>query len=339
MAAISDKQFEKGEAALLKGAELDPSNIRIRLALANYYRDGLYKDSNKEWKHLSKAYEVAPTDKYILKDVVSYHLRFNGVDKAAQFINDALTKNPEDYATKLIAGFFNMNQGSLEKALGLFTEAIKVTSEGEERMGALFAKGQVETSLKRYTEANNTYQVLMHDFPESEWGYQGLVVVTTFLEGPEKATQALEEIAEKSTQSAPYVVLIKGALQNRNISGAKTYLQKIKAIDSEEEIIELLEFTIDFANAFNAVSLNKFEEARKLIAPILVSQPDNLKVLSFLVDLELRAGQLNEANKVLDQLESLNPNSPTIPLFRGEIALKNEDMKTAKQQFTKAWIS
>ncbi|MFT7186638.1 MAG: tetratricopeptide (TPR) repeat protein [Pseudohongiellaceae bacterium] len=339
LAAISDKQYSKGEAALLKGIELDTSNISIRLALAGFYRNGLYKDADKEWKQLSKAFEFAPIDKYVLKEMVSYHLRFNGVDKAAQFIDSALVKNPDDYATNLIAGFFAMNEGKLEKALGFYIQAIEDAPVGDERMGALLAKGQVEASLKRYSDAEKTYNLLVHDYPESEWAYKGLLYVTTLQYDADKAILKLEQIAEKSRQTTPYAVLIKSVLVSGNIDAANAYFQKIKAIDSEDKSIEVLEFTINYATAAKAVTLKKFDEARKLIAPILISQPSNLKVLAFLVDLELRADKLNEAEKVLGQLESLSPSLPIMALLKGELALKNKDFQEAKKQFLNAWAN
>ena len=339
LAAISDKQYAKGELALKRAVELDPSNIRIRLALASFYRNELHKDADKELEQLSKAFDRAPKDKFVLKEMVGYHLRFNGIDKAAQFIDNALNKNPQDYATNLIAGFFAMNQGSLEKALGLYAQAIKVTGDREERKGALFAKGQVEASLKRYAEAEKTYKVLVHDFPESELGYKGLLSVSTLISGAETAIQKLESIAKKSTQPTAYAVLIKSVLLRGDIDASMVYLEKIKDIDPEDKSIVTLKFTIDYAKAYRALKLKKFEEARALIAPILVSQPDNLKVLSFLVDLELRAGKLNEATKVLAQLENLSPSLPAIVLLKGELAFKNKDLEKAKNQFSKAWAS
>ena len=339
LAAISDKQYSKGELALIKGIELDASNIRIRLALAGFYRNGPTKDADKEWEQLSKAYELAPKDKYVLKEMVRYHFLVNGVDKATKFINGAVSKNPDDYATNWVAGFFAMKQGDLEKALGLYSRAAKASVDGEERKGALFAKGKVEAALKRYAEADKTYKTLVHDFPESEWGYNGLFSVSKLTNGVEAAIQQLEKIAEKSAQSTPYAVLIKSVLLSGNIDAANVYLEKIKSIDSEDKSIELLKFTIDYAAAFNAVKLNKFEEARVLIAPILITQPSNVKVLSFLVDLELRAGKLNEATKVLAQLENLNSNLPVIALLKGELAFKKKDLEGAKKYFSKSWDS
>lgn len=340
LAAMSDKQYLKGEAALLKGIELDASNVRIRLALADYYRNGPYKNADKEREQLIQAFESSPNDKYVLKEMVSYHLRLNGIKEASKFIANALANSPDDYATNLIAGFFAMNQGELEKALAMYSKAVKVAVNNEEElMGALFAKGQVEASLKRYSEAEKTYNLLVRDYPESEWGYKGLLHVTSLQYDADKAILKLERVAEKSRKTTPYAVLIKSVLVRGDIDAANGYFQKIKAMDSEDKSIEMLEFTINYATALKALSLNNFDEARELIAPILVSQPDNLKVLSFLVDLELRANKLNEAEKVLSQLENLSPNLPAVSLLKGELALKNKDLEEAKAQFKKSWAS
>lgn len=340
LAAFSDKQYLKGEQALLKGVELDPSNVRIRLALADFYLNGPYKNSDKEKEQLTQAFKSSPTDKYVLKEMVGHHLRVSGEEKASDFIKEALANKPDDYATNLIAGFFSMKKGELNKALGMYTQAVKVAANNEEElMGALFAKGQVESSLKRYSDAEKTYNLIVKDYPESEWGYKGVLYVATLQNGADKAIQQLESVAEKTRQPTAYSVLIKSVLSKGNIDQAKIYFEEIKTLGLEEAPLEALEFTINYAVAVKAVTLGEFAEARALIAPILISQPDNLKVLSFLVDLELRADKLNEAEKVLGQLESLSPSLPVVALLKGELALKNKDFPEAKKQFTNAWVA
>ena len=86
-----------------------------------------------------------------------------------------------------------------------------------------------------------------------------------------------------------------------------------------------------------AIQANDFSEARSIVADLLAEDPENLRLLSFLVDVEMKAGQLNEAAKILAQIENINPEHPIVDVFKGDLAIANKDLKTAKFHLTKAW--
>ena len=82
LAAVSDKQYSKGEASLLKAAELEPENVRLQLALASFYRTTPGVDRDKELPYLEKAFELAPTQRQVLIDLISYYARASDFEKA-----------------------------------------------------------------------------------------------------------------------------------------------------------------------------------------------------------------------------------------------------------------
>ncbi|WP_197481148.1 hypothetical protein, partial [Oleiphilus sp. HI0086] len=72
LAAISDGQYKKGENALLKALSLDEKNIRVRLALADYYRSGPGANKGKEWQQLDQSYKLDSSDLQLLRSIVSF---------------------------------------------------------------------------------------------------------------------------------------------------------------------------------------------------------------------------------------------------------------------------
>lgn len=339
LAALSDKQFSKGERALLKAIELDATNSRIRLALAGFYRAGLSANKGKEWAQLQQAYILAPTDKMVLKEVVSFHLRVNGIEKARAFIGDALKKHSADYATNLIAGYFFANQSAYQKALDYFTVAAQAKKEGEEHLAALFAQGRAELSLNQWVAAEKTFKEIITGFPESMQGYKGLLSVYSIEGGVEHGQNKLAVLARESDFITPTLVLIQASIERKDIDQANAYLDMAKQIDPLHSLIEGYQMTINYVSAVKAVQQRKFDEARALIAPVLVAQPDNIRVLAFLVELELSTGKLSEAAKVLKQIEALNSSEPIVIFLKGELALKNKDLEGARKQFAKVWLS
>jgi len=337
LAAISDKQFAKGEKALLRSLELDPDNVRVRLALAGFYRSGSNADTGKEWAQLEKSYDLNAKDKYVLKDIIGYYLRHQSVEKAKQFVAESLTQNPKDYATNLVAGYFSLSQKQIDKALDYFTVSSKMVAEGEDLLNALFAKGKAEITLQKMKNAQKTFSEIVRKFPESELGYKGLLS-TYLINGDEEVGQRkLEGYAEKNAQIAPYLVLIQSAVARQDVKAAKLYHKKAKSLKTGDPSIERLGNAIRYVEAVSAMKQNNFTEARTIVASILSSEPDNLRLLSFLVDLELKAGKTHEAEKVLAQIEKLSPNHPVINLLKGEIASANKDYEGAKSYYLSAW--
>jgi len=337
LAAISDKQYSKGENALLKALEIDKDNVRVRLALAGFYRNSSTPDETKEWEQLSLSYETAPDDKQVLKDIVSYHLRHKGVEKANEFINQALSKNGAGYAINLVAGYFALNQNKVKSALKYFTAATKAKADGDDHLNALFAKGKAEITMKKLDDAKKTFDELIRVFPESELGYKGLLSVYLITGDEALGQEKLVDYADRNAQIAPYLVLIQSAVAQQDVSAANKYHKLAVSLKAEDPVLESLGNAIRYVEAVLAMKTGNFPEARSIVASILSSEPDNIRLLSFLVDLELKAGKVNEASKILGQIENINQHHPVVALLKGDLAIANKDLKEAKVQFTYAW--
>jgi tetratricopeptide (TPR) repeat protein len=337
LAAISDKQFEKGEKALLKSLELDKNNFRVRLALANYYRNKPTPSLANEKEQLEKAYEAEPTNKQVLADRLSFIIRNEGVSSVNTFIDKALSKYPKDYATNLLAGSFVASQQQFQKALDYFTVAINAEPKDEDLLNALFAKGRVQLALKDEIGAEKTFREVIKQFPENQLGYKGLLSVYLLKENYEGGVKRLEDYGAESAQLAPYKVLIESSIARKDLVTAKAYFEKASKLEVDELELMKLGQGIRYVEAVMAVEVKDFPEARSIVADLLSKAPENLRLLSFLVDLEIKSGQLNEATKILTQIENINPSHPVVNIFKSDLALANNDLKSAKTHLQNAW--
>lgn len=337
LAAISDGQYKKGENALLKALSFDEKNIRVRLALADYYRSGPGANKGKEWQQLDQSYQLDSSDLQLLRSIVSFHLRHDGAKKAEEFIASALKAKPRDYATNLVAGYFSLNQRNISTALKRFTMAAEVNKEGEGYLNALFAKGKAEISLSKGDSAKQTFNEIIRVFPESELGYKGLLSVYLIEDQGAEGRSKLEFFANSNAQLAPYYVLIQESISQQNVSDAKAYLEKAKAAHGEDGKTKRLGDGIKYVEALIAMRKSDFATARTKVAEVLTSEPDNMRLLSFLVDLELKAGRVNEAEKVLGQIEAINDSHPVVNILRGDIALSKNDYSTARKLLMQSW--
>jgi tetratricopeptide (TPR) repeat protein len=337
IAAISDGQVRKGEKMLLKALSFDENNIRVRMVLADFYRNGPSADKEKEWAQLDAAYKINSTDFQILKGVVSFLLRNEGTEKAKSFISEALRSHAKDYATNLVAGYFYANQNDLKSALKRFTVASEAVDQGDQYLNALSVKGRSEIALKQPKDAKQTFRKAIEAFPQSDIGYKGLLLAYSS-EGEEINGRAeLERYTQDGKEFAPYRVLVQEAVAKQEIERAKSYLEKAKSVFSDDLRISRLSDGVKYVEALNALRKKDFSVAREKVAEILTNEPDNMRLLSFLVDLELQAGRVKEAEKVLGQIEAINKNHLVVTLLKGDVAIAKEDYAAARGYLEDAW--
>jgi len=118
---------------------------------------------------------------------------------------------------------------------------------------------------------------------------------------------------------------------------AKSYFDNASKLKVDELELNKLGRAIRYVEAVMAVEVKDFSEARSIVADLLSEAPDNLRLLSFLVDLEIKSGQLNEAGKILAQVENISPDHPVVNMFKSDLALANKDLKSAKHHLQNAW--
>ena len=337
LAAISDKQFEKGERALLKAIDLDENNVRVRLALANYYRNKQIPSLAKEKQQLDAAYAISPTDKQVVSDLVSFIIRNKGISDADAFLSTAVSKYPNDYANNFIMGSFMAGQNKFKLALEYFDRALKNAKEDLDKLNAMSGVGRTHLALRNNEAAETTFDNMIKQFPDNSMGYKGVFSVYLTDKDFETAFKKLEQYGEQTGKVAPYSILIEASVARQDLVSAKSYLDKLKKLNADEQEIKKLDQGLRYVEAVMAMQVKDYSEARAIAADLLSDNAENLKLLSFLVDVEMQAGQINEAAKILSQIENINPDHPVVNIFKADLAMAQNDMSSASSHLAKAW--
>lgn len=336
LAAISDKQYEKGEEAIKRAISLSPENHKLHSLLANYYCETPNANSELELSALKQAYKVAPTEISVLQDLLRFYLRNNKSSEANAFITELLSKRPDDYATQLLAGYYYASTDKAETAHAHFTKATELEAEGANYRRAQFAKGRMEVVLDLADDAITSFSTLTEKFPKDSLGYRALFSVWA-KEDRAKAYKELEKIANDKASVAAYRVLIQSALQDANSGKANNYLAKLNKVGGDSNEFKALAIDVALLDAAKAADNKEYTLARDLVAPVLVQKPNDLRMLAFLVELEIKAGNLKEANKVLDQLRVSQPNASVITMLTGDLAIKNNEYEQARSLYEAVW--
>lgn len=337
LAAISDGQEEKGEAALLKAASLAPEDVRIRLALASHYRTTKPVRVGKELAQLEAAYAVAPTDRQVLSDLVAHYLRNDGQEAAGKFVKSALKEKPKAYSTNLVAGFYRVSTRDLSMALQHFDAALAAKSTENDYSEALYAKGRAEFSLNKLSAAEKSFLELVRVYPKNEDAYAALFALYEAKEGRELAVKKLVGLANRNAIIEPFVVLIRRYLSIGELEEARRYYQQAEALNTDSSQLVALEQAIRYARATSALKRRDFKLARNLISGLLGERPESVRLLSTLVDIEISDGRFTEATKVLAQLELLDSRHPVIDVLKGDLSQAQQDLTSALAHYEASW--
>ena len=337
LAAISDGQGSKGEKALLKAAEIEPENVRVRLALANYYTNTKPASLNRAYVQLDKAYTLAPGDRQVLADLVAYHYRQGGAKAAGDFVSKALKATPNSYGANLVAGYFFVSSKDYSQALEHFSKAVNAKSEVADYSEALFSKGRTEYTLEQFELAEKSLKSLVREYPEMEEGYKALYATIVKNQGESVAEDQLRRLAKRNAVVEPYLALINISLNKSDMDQAEVYYREAKSISPDKESLVGLERSIRYAKAVRALQLGEMGQARTLVSGLLAETPENIRLLSFLIDIEIRDGKLSEAEKVLGQLKGVDSGHPVVSILSGDLAVAKQDLSEARGFYEQAW--
>lgn len=338
MASVAVGQTEQGEQALKKAAKLAPKNVPVRLALASHYRaqaqKGLEGASQEELLALEQAYVLAPRSRQVLTELVSYKLRNDGESSARKFLAKNLKGQPNDFAVNLVSGYLALSSDRLSEAEAYFNKALN--AEGAAKNEALFALGRTQLGLANTAGAEQSFRSLIAIEPNSYQAYQGLYLALR-QQDEQEARKALENFAQQHKAIEPYYVLVRSTVAAREYDAAEAYLQRASLLETDAVQLNDMEQSIQVARAQDALNQGDHAQARAVISSLLSRAPDDIRLLSMLVDIEVRDQQLNEASKVLGQIERINESHPLLPLLRGDLAFAKQDLAQARKHYDAIW--
>ena len=339
LAAISDGQYAKGEAALMKAAGLAPDNVRLQLALASFYRSTPDADRSKELPYLQKAFELAPTQRQVLVDLASYYRRNGEQDKAKDMLVANANKHADNYTANFLAGQFLATTGDIAGSSKFLEKASPLAETDDNRAVIQGALGRNALLANKNDEAKKRFSAMLELNPNSIAAYAGLYEADSRLNGQEEAIKSLAQRAKASQSLAAYQSLIRIALSNRNISGAERYYAE--AMDSlPDQGAELadVKVIIDYSRAIDYLKTGQLDKARDVAARSLVTNPGNVRVVAVLAEVEIRSERFDEAAKMLRQLEEqADQLGHILPTLKGDLAFAKKDYASARSEYEQAW--
>ncbi|KZX80774.1 hypothetical protein A3715_07870 [Oleiphilus sp. HI0009] len=339
LAAVSDKQYEKGEAALKKAASIDPDNVRLQLALASFYRSAPQVDRAQELPYLQRAFELASTQQQVLIDIASYYTRSGDQATAKALLLDNARAQSSNYTANFIAGQYLATLGEVDGSNDYLQKALPLAESTTNQAIVQGALGRNALLQNNNQEAKNRFSKMLELSPNSMGAYAGIYEASTRLNGRDAAVKSLEELAVTNKSIAAFRSLIRVELANRNISGAeRAYQTAMTTLPDQGAELADAKAVIDYSRALDYLKTGQLEKARQVATTSLVTNPGNVRVVAVLAEIEIKAGQFDEAEKILAQLaEQQEQLGHIYPALKGDLAFAKKDLASARSEYEAAW--
>lgn len=304
IAALYSGDEKNGVAALKKSIELNPKNQRIHLALANYYNKKSAPEPLRALGYIENANEVEPSDVYVQRAYLQQLRALNRPEDAKALSEKILKeygKNPQSVA--VVAESY-MGMQNLDKSIELLKKASELDAENPSYRLAL---GQAYLRTEQSAKAQSIFDQVVADAPDNIRAYQGLYASTARVKGAEAAEKAVLAYASKyPSESSPYLALASVNLSQKKFNSAGNFLEQAQKINPEAAGLRELGVSIHYGKAREAIANRDFSVARDEAIEALKLEPESIVLLGFLADVEMRAENYDEAEKLIKTISDLD---------------------------------
>jgi tetratricopeptide (TPR) repeat protein len=133
-----------------------------------YFLWGAHAESNKKYSEAQEAYEKAlicdPEADYVLKKLPILLIKMEKLLAAAQWLREAIKKNPNDIDNQLLLARLDVNSGDFNEAIQIYEKILELAPDNSTvrlRLGYLYSQ------QGRYKEGKETIKVLLIKDPSS----------------------------------------------------------------------------------------------------------------------------------------------------------------------------
>ena len=332
VAALAADATQEGVAALRKAIDLQPDNVRLSIILASHLR---INDPAQALKELEAAYARKSDDLYLNLALMTELVELGDTARAADLVAMTLSNEQQSFATQFLAARYYAREGQPQQAINYYQKA---SDYNDTDLRPLLSITSLLTGLGRYDEAEEQVNNIIRLNKNSLEAYQGLLSIYVARNERSEGVALLSSMAEENEVSEPLLVLSNFFAKTGDASEAETFLVEAGSGNGKSDRLwRTVNASIYAERAQLSYQSGKFDEARSFVFTALNSYPANKQLLGMLISIELGAGALDEAKKVLEELKQVHPESQLGMIRGGDIFVAEGQLDDAMQSYARAW--
>lgn len=337
LAALQNQETEEdGLLALHKSIALKPEQNALRLTLASYY----FSKGKQEqgFAQIDLIFKKEPGNIQATALYVQAMLKNGRTEEASKAINNLLQLNPQNPEALNLAARYELINSEFESAEKLYLKTIEHDPDNIDALNALAA---IAIKNGQYTRSVGYYEKMITINPNSPHAYKGLVAV---LEIDNQADQAIESLKAYTLETSPNdqrytasAVTAEYYLRKDDLDKAEIYRSTAISAENQTEYIVTISSLLDYAYAQKAFQDKDWDKARALLIKSSNGNIPQQKIISSLIQIELKIGQPQEVERLIYILEDQYPNEITTLLARASIYDAKGEKKTADAFLKVKW--
>jgi len=329
-----EPQNEEGQKALEKSLALNPKQQRLRLALAK--RHMALKQPEQALAQLQKAYLEQPLDLYIQQAYFKLLMDLNKDDELKAKISEFQTTYPDNPRGPFLEGWYKLSKKSYAESERAFERALAMKNKDERNL-SYAGLAQVYMEQKLPQKAVMAWQSAIKEKPEVLDAYVPWLYQMRQLGRQPEAISFLTELEKNDGPWQTSIVLAQLLASEKQVD------QAMKHIDIAMERSKGAESVKQFAaNLYQAIAAeyrakNMPNDAKTYLLKAIALFPKNVSYLAGLIETEIAAGNVVEAQKLLDQFENSTENAPTKLFLQARINVAANKPDEAIKNYLASW--
>ena len=329
-----DPKSAEGATTLEKSLALEPKQQRIRIALAK--RHLLLGQNEQAVAQLQKAYQEQPDDFFIQQAYFKTLLNEKQTEKLEEEITAFKNKNPQNSRGYFFAGWYQLQQKNYQQAEQEFEKAIAVT-ENSEKHFSYAGLAQIYEAQDIPQKAITAWQLALEADPGMVVGYARWFAQMRKLKREDAAFSFVQELEQKTNKWEPSIVLVQLYIGKNQFSEAIKHVNIALERSNNATNIKQIAASVYRVQAVHFRNQNKLAEARESLMQAVKLFPENASYLGNLIETEIAAQNIPEAQKLLDQFVKTPENEGERLFLQGLIRFAENKSEEGLQLYLESW--
>lgn len=329
-----DDKSAEGAMALEKSLALNPKQQRIRIALAKRYI--ALGQNEQAIAQLQKAYQEQPLDLIIQQSYFKSLFDNDLAERVKEEVASFKQMHPGNPRGDFIEGWYNVEQKNYPEAEKAFERAAAATNSSEQSL-ALSGLAQVYELQQQPQKAINTWQLAIEAAPQTTAAYGRWLALARSLKRESEALEFLKNLEKKTTEWQPSLLLSQLELQRNDITKSIAHIEEALTRSKEANNIKQIAARLFQTQGVFLRKEGKLPEARVSFLRAVKFYPESADFLNKLIEVEIAAKNLPEAQKLLDQFVKTDDNEAERLFLQGNIRIAENNVDEALKLYRTGW--
>src|SRR5690554_2532463 len=324
----------EGALALEKSLALDPSQQRLRLALAKRY----IATDKIEQAHaqLQKAYAEQPLDIAIQQSYYKFLLNQGRLDQLKKVIADYQVQYPDNGRGHFFDGWYKLEQKDYPGAQRAFEQALAAPKNQE--------KAMAYSGLARAYELDNQpvkaiaiWESVLQENPTVAGAYSHWLGIMQEQKRTDDALAFLKKLEKDKKAWQTSVVISQLLFNQRQTEQAIAYINTALERSNNSDFVKRIAANLYSQRGLELRAQQQIDNARQSQLKALELNPDNMAYLATLIETELQAGNVPEAQKLLNEYPQTTENAAGHLFLQGVTQRVAKNTDAALKLFRQSW--